>query len=309
MKVTSILTALGVTLLTGCVPQVIADMDTAEFEPVEPSTVRVFRHQDEVPEDAVAIGRMEMRSRDPQTIKAALIETARNGGNGLLLANHLTANGYWGGSILHIEQSVADTLTTGMTAKKAWASISKQMKATGQASYLHRENNIVRLNIGPSLLTSSTTIYTSAANKNDYSSKIGWEAAVDYFHLWNSGMGMGVNYLHNLTYFDEGLIMHHDYLGPCFAFFTGEKVRFNYLLGCGVFHYSEGGQLAGPSSTRFGMLSRLGVEFMTDENTAIGLQWGGLICEMEKPKGFQLDKNEMYGIKRTSLQISITYYF
>ena len=37
MKATSILTALGFTLLTGCMPQVIADMDTAEFEPVEPS--------------------------------------------------------------------------------------------------------------------------------------------------------------------------------------------------------------------------------------------------------------------------------
>lgn len=41
MEATNILTALGFTLLTGCVPQVIADMDTAEFS-VEPSSVRVF---------------------------------------------------------------------------------------------------------------------------------------------------------------------------------------------------------------------------------------------------------------------------
>ena len=42
-------------------------------------------------------------------------------------------------------------------------------------------------------------------DNHQYRNRVGIDICVDYDHVWKSGFGFGINYLHNYTSFDEGV--------------------------------------------------------------------------------------------------------
>ena len=57
-----------------------------------------------------------------------------------------------------------------------------------------KTQDIIRLNLGPGWIVSEIVAWEGV-----YKRKMGFSASADYQHFWNSGLGLGVNYMYHNT--------------------------------------------------------------------------------------------------------------
>ena len=311
-------------LLTGCAPRVISDMYTYEFAPLPPDSVQVFQVDEPVPAGSIAIGTVKVvdnglsvKGGYERVLRMAIGETARNGGNGLVVTDHRkpdmrsTIHRVWG-TMLHIDQTAADTVVRA-SVQRALARSDydgyKQYRNMRERSERLRDSlprNMLRVAIGPSWLVSRYQ-----TGHREYNSKCGLDIAADYGHYWRSGLGIGVSYLHGYTSFDEGIDMRVNYIGPYvgFAYMLGGKWRLGTGIGLGYGRYSESVGFLSHSESSLGALVRLNGEYMSSEHFGIGLQMNIFTMNLKKPDGFVLKDNEFYGIRRLGAMLALHYYF
>lgn len=165
--------------------------------------------------------------------------------------------------------------------------------------------NILRFSVGPSWLISDFQV-----GNRVYEAKCGVDVAVDYDHVWTSGLGLGVNYLHNYTSFEEGFDQRLDYIGPSLVLaFPSNKWRWDMALGFGYCRYSESVGNLSVSESHVAPLMRMGLEYKVSDQIALGAQMNMITVRLDKPEGFELKDNEFYGIKRFGIQVGMRYYF
>ena len=316
---------LAASVLASCSPRVVTDIFAGEYPPVSRDSVRVFSIGEELPDKTLTIGTVKVvdnglsvKGSYERVLNMAVDATADKGGNGLVLTEHRVPDGHstihrvWG-NILRLPQSIADTLA-GHTAARALTKTDedydgymsyKMARQRFTERYEQAPRNIVRLNVGPSWMISKYEL----GNKV-YKSKIGIDVTVDYDHVWKSGLGIGVNYLHNYTSLDEGISLRLNYIGPSFVVALPlRKSRWDIAVGFGYCQYSESMGSLSYSESHVAPLMRIGYEYKLGQNIALGLQTNLISMKLDEPDGIELDKNEFYGIRRVGIQAGLRYYF
>jgi hypothetical protein len=168
-----------------------------------------------------------------------------------------------------------------------------------------RPENVLRVAVGPSWLVSKFETYRRIYKKKD-----GLDITADYAHVWKSGFGVGVNYLHNYTSFDEGFDTRVNYVGPCADFVYDDGTwRWGAGIGIGYGCYTESAGSLSHTENNLATLIRLNAEYMASKNFGIGLQANMFTMRMKKPEDFELKENEVSGIQRMGIQLSLNYYF
>lgn len=318
--------SMAVLLMTSCAPRVVTDMYTSEFAALSPDSVRVFLMNERVPEQTLAIGTVKVvdgglaaKGSFKQVLDLAVKATAKNGGNGLVITEHRqpdlrsTIHRIWG-TMLRMPETESDTSVVKGSLYHALAQpADNQYVQTYQSPYeeikKRNENaprNILRFSVGPSWLISDFQV-----GERVYKSKCGVDVSVDYDHVWTSGLGLGVNYLHNYTSFDEGVKSRIDYVGPSLvlAYARTKSFRCDVAFGLGYCHYSDSYEGYSLTQNRVGLTMRLGAEWRVAKHLGLGAQFNVFSVRLKEPEGMELEKNEFYGIEHIGLQGGLRYYF
>ena len=308
-------------ILTGCAPRVISDMYTYEFAPLPPDSVQVFQVGEPVPAGSIAIGTVKVvdnglsvKGGYERVLRMAIGETARNGGNGLVVTDHRkpdmrsTIHRVWG-TMLHIDQTAADTVVRASVERAIARSVNVSQMQYGNSSgqLIEREavknpKNVFRVSIGPSWLMSRYV-----TRFREYKSKCGFEVTADYEHLWKWGIGIGVNYLHSYTLIDEELTLRLNYFGPSLAlgYMLGEKWRIGAGVGVGYGWRSESSAWESHSEGNVATLMRMSLEYLPTRDFGLGLQMNTMTLRLDRPDNFRLQKNEFYGIRTLGILAAV----
>lgn len=323
-KIKIVFLSMAALLMASCAPRVVTDMYTSEYAALSPDSVRVFLMNEKVPEQTLAIGtvkvvdRLSLVGSFEQVLGMAVKATAKNGGNGLVITKHLIPDNrsnihrIWG-TMLRMPETESDTSVVKGALDRALAQpANNQYMESYQPLYeslkemnKNAPRNILRFSVGPSWLISDFQV-----GKRVYKSKCGVDVSVDYDHVWTSGLGLGVNYLHNYTSFEEGFDQRLDYIGPSLVLaLPSDKWRWDMALGFGYCRYSESVGNLSVSESHVAPLMRMGLEYKVSDQIALGAQMNMITVKLDKPEGFELKDNEFYGIKRFGIQVGMRYYF
>lgn len=329
----AVLTLLG---LASCSPRVVTDMFTKEFAPTSADSVRLFRYGQPVPPHTRAIGEVKVVDNGFSTggslervMQLAFDATAKNGGNGLLITKHRspdmksTIHRVWG-TILRIPDDALPTMAPAYRPIAPTDSVTisrmeyeefrryQSERAEFQAMLLRRDSimdnaprNVYRVSVGPSWLAS-----TYQLGNRLYKSRSGIDMAVDYEHVWRSGLGFGINYMRNNSTFDEGWKTRIDYIGPSVVLsYPFGNMRYNLAVGAGYCRYSESSPFHSHSENKISPLIRIGLEYRVFTHMAFGVQMDIYSLHMDKPDDVILEKGEVYGIQRAGLKAGVSVYF
>lgn len=306
-------------LLTGCAPRVVSDMYTYEFAPLPPDSVQVFQADEPVPSGSIAIGTVKVVDNGlsvgggyERVLRMAIGETARNGGNGLVVTEHRvpdmrsTIHRVWG-TMLRMDRAAADTAVRASVERALAGSVNDSNKQYGNVSLRKEKNpeNVFRVSIGPSWLLSR---YVTGFH--EYKSKCGFEVTADYEHLWKWGIGIGVNYLHSYTMFDEDLALRLNYVGPSLAmgYMLGAKWRIGAGIGVGYGWRRETAAWESYTEGNVAVLLRMSLEYMPVRDFGLGLQMNTMTLRLDKPDNFRLKENEFYGIRSLGIMAALHFY-
>ena len=311
-------------LLTACAPKVVVDMYTNEWPSTTPDSVRVYLMNDGVPRNTMAIGQVKVVDNGLSThgtfervVQMAIDATAENGGNGLIITEHRTPDGrstihrIWG-TVLRIPETATTDSTKSesmrrlLLAEQQSERQNQEIKQYVRNMYTQSPSNIFRLNVGPSILCSKFQV-----GNHTYKSRIGFNIGADYEHVWKSGFGFGLNYLHNYTSFNEGVTTRLNYYGPSFLMATPllNRWRYDLAVGIGYCRYSESFANITNAENCIGTTFRLGAEWKIAKHLALGAQLNLFTVSLKKPDNLELKKNEFYGIRHFNLLGGLRYYF
>lgn len=323
MKKSLYVLLLSICLLSGCAPRVVSDMYTYEFAPVSADSVRLFQPDEAVPAQSLAIGKVTVvdnslsaKGNYLRFLKLAIGETAKYGGNGLIL-EQLPESGIhrlWG-TMIRMEETAADTVVR--------RSVEQVLERSGHEGYQEYNNslrqytslreeqpsNSLSLAIGPSFMASRYQVGTT-----EFKSKWGLGVTADYEHVWKSGFGLGLNYLYDFKsyeYMNSDIKLRLNYIGPCAAFeyLVSENWRWGVGIGLGCGWFSEKYWAESNTESHLATLIRLKTEFKVSNSFGVGLQMNVFTMRMKKPDDFVLKDNEFYGIRNLGFLLSFHYYF
>ena len=157
-------------LLAGCSPRVVSEMFSDDYAPVSPDSVKVFPLGEKVPPHSLAIGKVKVvdngfssKGDYPQVLRLAVEETAKHGGNGLVIEEHRmpdmvsTIHRVWG-TMLRMDQTVSDSVAGASfdLALRSDEPYQEYQEAKQRAEELQKNlpRRVVKVNYGPSWLTS-----------------------------------------------------------------------------------------------------------------------------------------------------------
>lgn len=105
-------------MMVGCSPRVTSEMMTHEFEPLPTNKVMIYGATDKVPETVRAIGQLTvdgrktaLKSQYTTALSLAVTETARNGGNVLVVDNSELKENRLKGTIAYTDGEMNELLT------------------------------------------------------------------------------------------------------------------------------------------------------------------------------------------------------
>ena len=326
MKKLELFLCMVVLLMTSCAPKVVTDMYTSKYAALSPDSVRVFLMNERVPKQTLAIGTVKVvdgglaiKGSFERVLGMAVEATAKNGGNGLVITEHRQPDMYstihrvWG-TMLRMPETVNDTIVVKSSFNRALAQPAdnqySQYQSPVEDIWEIGENgprNILRFSIGPSWMNSNFLV---GDRLYKYKMKCGIDVLLDYDHVWKSGFGIGVNYLHNYTSFDDGCVHRLNYIGPSLLMaLASGKWRLDMALGFGYCINSESiGNLSYKEDHIVPML-RMGLEYKVSKQIGLGLQMNVIPVRMDKPDGYELKDDEFYGIDHLGTQLGMRYYF
>ena len=314
-----------VLLLTGCSPRVVSDMFVTNYPAAAPDSVRVFQVGQKVPPKSLAIGKVKVvdngfsgKGDYSMVLKMAVEETARHGGNGLIIERHRvpdmisTIHRVWG-TMLRMDETVSDSLaltSVGQTiesdqAYQYYQEEARVMQEERSERMKNLPRQVLKVNYGLSWLTSK---YETGRRSYDSKLGTGFDVGLDFY--WKSGIGIGLMYAHTRTEFDEGIKMYTNFVGPgvLFSEMIGKKFRMDAGIMLGYCRYSETWKDFRRSEDRFAALMRLGMEYMLSPNIGVGVQANMFTVSLKKPEGIELKSNEFYGVRRIGLEAGLRLY-
>ena len=107
-----------VTTMVSCAPRVTSEMLTNDFQAQPTNKVMIYGPKDNVPETAKAIGQVtvdgkntSLRKQYTRAIDLAVKETARKGGNVLVVDNRELKENRLKGTIAYTNEKIIDSLT------------------------------------------------------------------------------------------------------------------------------------------------------------------------------------------------------
>ena len=317
-------------ILTGCstTPKVIVDV--VEQLPSQPAEkVMVYNIDERVPKGAKPIGKVNVTDGGitpankclyGNMLALAVRKTAECGGNALHVDEHKTPNFFtsnchriWGtmyvlpDSLVSGDAPSTILLLEEVKDRELLAKKQKQIKRREKA--LDNPDNIFKVNVGPSWITSEMQTPTKT-----YKSVRGIALELGYQHLWRSGIGIGYNYLYHSTSFDEVYSVKLHYFGPSVVYGVklGDSWRMDGALGLGYSVYMEkevkGFMVGNSSESNVGILGQIGVEYMLSKSIGIGIQFNSFTMSMKRPTGIDTSKYGFYGIKRIDAQFGFRFY-
>lgn len=305
-------------------PRVVADL-TESLPARAADSVMVFETDETVPQQARKIGTVKVTDGGltptskclfANMLSLAVKKTAESGANGFQIDKHKYPG--TGGSTCHriygsmfaipdslVEYNVLTQIQKAeMNQDIELADMARRQMARAERM-MDTPHNIVKVSGGPSWIDSKFQV-----GNRIYTSKAGFEYAIQYQHVWKC-LGFGINYLHYNTSFDEGFDVSLLYIGPSFVFKSriGEKWLMDASLGGGYSKYTERyGGLSG-SESKFGGMLEFGFEYMLSKHIGLGVQSHLLTMKLPKPDGIELEKDEFYGIQRINLLGGLRFYF
>ena len=312
--------------ITGCqsAPRVIAEL--TEHYPARPAdSVMVYELGEQVPAEAKVIGTVKVTDGGftpsykclyGNMLSLAVKKTAESGGNALRIDQHKepsvwssTCHRIWGSMLLLPDSLVnidavsaiqkAELNNDTELANMAREQISRYERAT------NNPKNIFNANVGYGIVSSKIV-----TDRHEYKNKGGFSADLSYQHFWTMiGVGADLNFFH--TSFDEGFDVDLFYFGPNvgFGLKLGEKWRSDATLSLGYGNYKE--SKWGISYSEGGFAGKFGInlEYMCTKNLGIGIKLDAFSMSLDRPDGFELNKDEFYGIRRTDILGGLRFYF
>jgi len=331
-------------LLSSCAPRVVTDVLSNEWPATSPDSVLLYGTADKIPDGAQVIGKVKVvdtgfsvKGSLDRVMELAIDATAKKGGNGLKITEHRwpdrrsTIHRVWGNMLripesAMVENEVPDTMEYSalqqILSPEEYADFmeykaAKQLYDDQKKEYEERmkevqemiknsPRNVVRLSVGPSFMNSNYQV-----GNHLYHSRVGLSVNADYDHVWNTGFGFGINYIHNYMSFDEGIKTRVDYIGPSLVLASPmmRKFRYDLCIGLGYGHFSESYDGLTNSENRLGATMRLGVEWKVAPHLGLGTQVSIFTMSLKKPDDVELEKNEIYGIQQIGLYVGLRYYF
>lgn len=311
MKKTKLLAATAMLLLTSCSPKVVTNIVRTYPDIIPADSVYVIGLGEKVPNTAETIGRVSVVDRGTSTncrydqvLHLAQEATGKIGGNGLAITNHQKPS-FWGSSchqisglMLRLSDKSVDTLKTNpvqdvidldLVIAKDYAESRKAPANTFEASF------------GYGWVISK--IYDINGRALDSEGGVEWKLA--YEHVWNGGMGIGLQYAGFKKSFSGGDMM-FSYIAPEWV----SRTKFDRWIlksgvGVGVFLYHDPFY----NAAGFGLHATLGFEYMLSSNWGLGLTLNGIGGSMPKQDWMLLKEDERCGITRFNLLGGLRYYF
>lgn len=301
-----VLMAAMASLLMACSPRVVTEV-TAIYPAVQPSTVKVFLSSDSVPNTAQPIGKVAVVDRGftinckyDQMMMLAIQRTAACGGNGLLLIDHVrpdfgSACHQVYGTMMRVTDNKVDPSKpnpVATAARREQAALAEYRRKTKLPT------NILMVNGGLSIMYSEVS-----TPKGNHRGRAGFDMSLEYERLWQSGWGVGANYFYNHTSYD-GLGASLNYIGPSLVWSrkTTKGWRWDSSFGLGFSHYRE--SESNYKKSGFGVMYKLGVDYMLTDQWGIGAQLSDVSCWFGKD-----DFGNRMRFERINIMVGARYYF
>lgn len=305
----------AVMFLTGCNPRVIVDVDK-----VLPATladqVIVFERADSLPVKCDTVGRLRVkdsgftlpsRGTYPYVVSFAKMKAAECGANALNIDEHKLPKG---GTTTHRIWATMLSLPTAQESTfTAWAqqetNLNRDAAMVGRVledlSHDFRPHHAVKVSTGPAWIYSD--IYTATGvRKNTFA----MDFMAEYEYTWKSGVGVGATFSQAWGFVgDDRLKL--TYAGPSFLYAYREAHHWGseVAFGIGYARYSDDYR----SSNGFGMLTKLGAEYLFTRHWGIGVEMNLITTTFRKPDEIILPKNVSFGFNRLDLLVGLRAYF
>lgn len=298
-------------LITSCSPKVYSEANL--ILPAQPlEAVQVFEPGDNVPDEAIGIGTVAVRDMGFATrckydnvVHMAKQRTAETGGNGLLITEHKKPN-FWGsschqvtGTMLYISENgeISDSL------RRAASMKATQVQSETKSKYridVPSSQDIFGVNAGVSFLNSRIE-----TPWGDYDNRAGFNVTAHYDHLWSRGVGVGALANYNTTSI-HGQTLSTFFVGPEVVYGLRFAYRwyFDVGLGAGYGYYNDGEE----GHSGFGSNARFGIDYLFNEKVGLSLMMNAQTIHLKKPKGYELKKNEFYGVSHYGIELGLQFY-
>ncbi len=299
-------------LLSSCAaPRVTTHVTKVYDYQVPIDSVVVFELGIPIPNSAEAIGLVAVadqgtsrRCKYDQVLRLAKEATAKVGGNGLAITDHLKPS-LWGsschqitGTMLRLTDRVVNDSIPNPVQE---AIVLSYQEAVKQRAKYKAPAHTLDVSVGCGWITSK--LYDPQGN--EITEKSGLEWKVSYDRVFDQGFGFGLLYSGFKAKFAE-IDTKITYLAPAFVGRGkfSENWIFKYALGAGLFIYDEGG--FSEKVSRVGCHYELGLEYMVTEEIGIGISSSSIFASMPKQEGL---KEEYTGIGRLNLLGGVRIYF
>ena len=323
--------------LNSCAPKVTTEMFTNEYSPLPTDSVRVIDVTMQKPPLIKVIGEVEVRDHhmadkkaDNRALVKAIEETAKNGGNVLIVKRLLSKSkghkqNYVKGQIAHTRLSATDPRFLEAVSKPAvvkidTAALSSIDEPSGSLTEAVHEPDtdyrpkqgllgVVKLNVGP--IWTVSRIYTGPYQ--EYVTDIkGWGFDIDATYYGGKYYGFGVDISGNRTEVPMPYNWRSSeayelfYIGPHIGLDKGllnDRLHLSYTAGLGLSYYTERGQ----NEVGLGVRSQLGIDYRFSQHIGIGIELSGQTTYFKRPEWFK-NEDEIYGLKHLGLMVGVRLY-
>lgn len=287
-------------------------------ETVKAEQIRLFEENDTVPNTAEILGQVAVvtqalsdNCRYDQVLLLAQQETAKNGGNALVITNHITPS-LWGsnchqiaGVMLFLNDTIVNKQVPNLfLIAKEQETIRRKKMAT--------PTNTIHASIGYAFITSK--VYLPQGTSGNPTKGINWQLGYEW--ISKRGIGAGIvysGYKSSFRTYDTNCNLFLQYVAP--EFLLKQKVSEKWMIresvGLGYFSYMEkivGGQAYAMSA--MGGHVNLGVEYMLSKNIGMGANLGVITANFgEGHQNYGYAPDESVGIVRIILDAGMRFYF
>ncbi len=311
-------------MLTGCQPRVLTDI-MMTYPEKSINDVVVYEPGDSIPADAMVLGYVAVVDRGTTThckydvVKSlAVQESAKNGGNGLQIVEHLKPSLRAGschqivGNILLSGRIDPDSLVF-ITGNDYLAHLDERLKAEEElyAKYEKKmlslpPKNRLRANFGLGLDPDRVKTYDG-----NYHPELGSSMLISFEHVLQNNIYCGFTFIRtNATCQQLG---EYDifYIGPTVELAETFDKKHNWLydvsIGMGLARYSIENL---DKKAGFGMHFTVGVDYMLNRHLGVGAETGFVLGSFKKPENV-IPNSEDDGFGRGILMLSggLRYYF
>ena len=299
-------------LMTSCSPKVVTHLTKTYPDIIPADSVYVIGLGETVPNTAETIGRVSVVDRGmsancnyDRVLYLAQEATGKNGGNGLVITNHLRPS-FWGSSCHQISGLMLRLTDKGVDTLKAnplQDMIDLELLVVKEREQSRRvPASTFEASIGYGWVTSTLYDITGAVLGNNG----GLEWKLSYEYAWNSGWGIGVQYSGYRTGFHGGDNMLLSYIAPEWVVRTKfDRWILKCGLGIGLFLYHEPFY----NACGMGVHATVGIEYMLSAHWGLGFSLNTINGSLPDRSEIKLKNNERSGITRFNLLGGLRYYF